>query len=258
MKYCSCCGSMMDDNMRFCPKCGNQYTEVKNQENDGQVRQASSQRPIQVKQKAVWWRILLIVICALVFLWGVGVISFNTDFIPHLNNEANYKEGVSYYEKANYTKARASFEKVDESYEDAKLYKILSRAHTSHYLTEQQVIELKNNLDFLDTKEVLLSNTDIAFPFLKGYWNSKDEIYYFEFYEQGNYLWTEYNLPHSNYNEDDSEGFYITNGVYGVKVSKNGDNDALEEMDLFRITILGADKIAVVCLKDNTRVVMTR
>ena len=52
--------------------------------------------------------------------------------------------------------------------------------------------------------------------------------------------------------------FYITDGMYGVDVEKDGDTNETEKVDMFRISILGADKIAVVALKDNSRYVMTR
>lgn len=134
---------------------------------------------------------------------------------------------------------------------------------------------LKMELSFQDTKEVLLSSDNIGAEFLYGYWMS-DENELLECYKQGSQVGIRFNLPVEHFDEVD--GWYIKDGVFGVRVksekeaSSEPDSDFVgtadlegstkmyiyENKDLFRMTIIDPDTIAVVCTGNNERIILRR
>ncbi len=154
---------------------------------------------------------------------------------------------------------------INEDYKSTHLYLILCQGHIYDYLTDEQFDELTSNLDFNDTKSLLLTEP-IAAQFLDGYWTNDGGNKYIEFYQQGNYWNVHTNLDNSGTNWDNFESFFISEGIFGLEFPINKEkgtetinpNDEFEKKELFRITILGKDKIAVVILKDNSRYVLTK
>ena len=251
--YCHKCGSQLKDGALFCTNCGASVgddIQTTTNEDGNSVREMPFEPapPIGSKKKNSTWKNVLIAIAVIIGIWWLATGDYGA------SAEDNYKQGVAYYERHDYQSAKKYFDKLDEGYKSTELYNILCRGHINGYLTDEQIKTLKHNLDFEDTKSLLLSDTDIAFGFLLGYWTAEDGKHTIEFYEQGDHIWAEYKLPFKNVG--DSEGFYITDGMYGVKTKKDG--ETTEEVDIFRISILGPNKIAVVALKDNSRYVMTR
>ena len=255
--YCHKCGSQLKDGALFCSNCGaavGEDTQTHIHENlstNGEVIRVSSST-VEPKKKHSITKYILIALAVIVCAWLFGFIQFGPD------DEDNYKQGVVCYEMGDYEKASRYFNKIDGDFKSKDLYIILCQGHVNEYLLDEQIKTLKKNLEFEDTKSLLLSNTEIAFNFLKGYWTSEDGLRYFEFYEQGDYSWIQYNLPFDDHGDGD---FYIIDGMIGVESEKSEDSDDsidAEKNDMFRVTILGADKIAIVALKDESRYVMTR
>ena len=104
-----------------------------------------------------------------------------------------------------------------------------------------------------------------------GYWKTSSKSYTLEFYFTEDACHVETNLaPSSSW--DKAESFYIKDGVFGLYMPKKDDqskdagedSDQLEDedkydrKDLFRISILEKNKIAVVILKDDSRHVLER
>ena len=259
MKYCPYCGKALNDDMRFCPKCGTQYAEVQNA-GEGQVRQTISQPTNEPKKKSKFGTILLIVVGVIAALWFFGIIDFQKD--PTANYETDYNQGVSYYERKNYSKAQECFLKVGEEYKNTELYLILCEGHIRNSLTDEQISTLKCNMDFCDTKSLFLSEP-LAAKFLNGYWTNDSGTKYLEFFEQGASWNVSTNLDNSNTKWDNAEGFYVKEGMFGLEFPIENNNDAsklkeYENKDLFRISILDWNKISLVVLKDNSRYTLTR
>ena len=253
--------------MLFCTKCGKPYVEVA-RNTDG-VWQESPQPAPTAKKKLNIWLILLVVLGVIVaWSWCSNFFAFD----PTANYENDYNEGVSCYNRSNYTLARGYFNKVGEDYKSTHIYNILCEGHIRHDLSDEQINELKLNLDFADTKSLLLSHSPIAERFLLGYWTTENDKTIFEVYLQGDYCGVSTNIAHSS-KWDKADSFYIKDGVFGLYIPKDGDSsredddplglitdadDDYDKEDLFRISILGKNKIAIVVLKDNERFILER
>lgn len=265
--------------MRFCPKCGQQCVENRSNIQTDDIPQYTLKTPSQPK-KSHFWRNLFAFVGVLAILFFV----YHYFIDPSVNYESNYIRGSGYYDSGEYEKAREYFLKVNEDYKNTHLYLILCQGHIYDYLTDEQFDELTNNLDFNDTKSLFLTEP-IAAQFLDGYWTNDDGNKYLEFYKQGEYWNVHTNLDNSDTNWDNADSFYLSEGIFGLEFPikkekgkegvfglhspKEGEdeeqgietinpNDEFEKKELFRITILGKDKIAVVILKDNSRYVLTR
>lgn len=257
MKYCPYCGTPLSNDMRFCPECGKPCGEIQNM--------GIPVAPPQKKRNKIWLILLIIVGVIVVVSWYS-----NISFDPTANYETDYNEGVSYYNRGNYSSASDCFQKVGDEYKSTYLYKILCEGHIHHELSDEQVNELKQHLDFADTKSVLLSDSHIAETFLLGYWTTENKSKRLEFYLQSDYCGVSTNLANSS-KWDKADSFYIIDGVFGLYLPKDGvshdDEKALDLLDidseydredLFRISILSKDKIAVVVLDDDSRYVLER
>ncbi len=254
MKYCPYCGTPLGNDMRFCPECGKPCS-------DTATVFVTEQTPTRRKSK-IWFVLLIVVGAVIGWSWYSNIF-----FDPTANYETDYNEGVSYYNRGNYSSARDCFKKVGEDYKSTYLYSILCEGHIHHELSDEQIKELKQHLDFADTKNLLLSDTSIAEGFLLGYWTTEDDKKVFEIYLQGDYCGVRTNIAHSS-KWDEAEGFYIKDGIFGLYLPKgevespDGKNPLSslksDKEDLFRITILNKDKIAVVVLEDDTRYVLER
>ena len=229
MKFCPYCGTALNDDMRFCPKCGTQYIETESA-GEEQVRQAPSQSAGIPKKKSKFWNTLLIVAGVIAALWFFGIISFDkapTIIDPTANYETDYNQGVSYYERKDYSKAQEYFLKVDEDYKNTHLYLILCAGHIRKNLTDEQVSELKRNLDFCDTKSLFMSEP-LAVKFLNGYWANENGTKFLEFFEQGDAWNVSTNLDNSNTKWADAEGFYVKDGMFGLEFPiENKDDDSM-------------------------------
>ena len=202
----------------------------------------------------------MIVVGVIAALWFFGIIDFNYD--PTANNETDYNEGVSYYERKKNALAQEHFLKVSEDYKNTELYLILCAGHTRKNLTSEQVSVLKNNLDFCDAKSLFLSEP-LARKFLVGYWSDENGKKFLEFYEQEDSWGVSTNLGTSNTDWDKAEYFYVEDSIFGLAFPKKSEDEAsnhqeYENEDLFRITILNWDKISLVVLKDNSRYTLIR
>lgn len=268
MKYCPYCGNQLNDNMLFCNMCGKPYSEAGNTIGTRQYEQPYNQPASQPNKRHIFRTILIVLGAILGLIILVDIVSsvFNMQNYNHteIDYDAEYKQGITYYDMRQYDKAIECFSNVDEEYKSTRLYNILCQGHIRHYLTEEQISELKQNLEFSDTKTLLLSDSAIAERFLIGYWTTEKKSKKLEFYIQGDDCYVQTDLATSS-SWDNAEGFYIIDGVFGLYLPKKSTETNLEEKDseydrkdLFRISILDKDKIAVVILKDDSRYVMTR
>ena len=264
MNYCPNCGAAIEEGNKFCSNCGQPLTISRN--NANQAQQGSQPEPVQ-KEKHHTLRTILMVIGAIVVIgWVYNFFTGGT-----VNYDLEYKNGSLYYTNRDYEKAEECFSKLEDDYKDTGLYRALCQAHLYHFLTDDQLNELKRNLDFNDAKNVLVSDTHIAEKFLDGYWKTSSKSYTLEFYFTEDACHVETNLaPSSSW--DKAESFYIKDGVFGLYMPKKEDqakdagedSDQLEDedkydrKDLFRISILEKNKIAVVILKDDSRHVLER
>ena len=162
------------------------------------------------------------------------------------------------------------FFSIDEEYKDTELHLILCNGHIHHYLIDEHVNTLEKNLDFKDTKSLLLSesqsqnNSCLVIGHLKT--TKSLEIYDAE---DGRHIST--NLAQSSDGKKPI-AFTLLMGYSGYICPKKKINPMITakmvirritlmnliERDLFRISILDKDKIAVVILKDDSRYVLER
>ena len=268
IRYCPHCGNAVSDNDKFCRSCGQSVVEVRNTADTRQAQQYYEQSPVQ-PQKHHTLRTILMVIGAIAVLGWL----FNLFTEPAVDYDLEYKNGGLYYSNRDYEKAQECFLKLDEDYKDTKMYLTLCQGHLYQFLTDEQVNELKHNLDFNDAKTLLLSRSSIAESFLMGYWTNDKKTKSFELYDEGDKRHVQTNLASSS-SWDKAEGFYIIDGVFGLWMPKKEDksddkqeiaeseiierSDEYDRKDLFRISMLDEDKIAVVILKDDSRYTLTR
>ncbi|MBR4393436.1 MAG: zinc-ribbon domain-containing protein [Oscillospiraceae bacterium] len=258
MKYCPNCGSPVEENSKFCSNCGKPLTGVANNTSTNQVQQSAPQAPAKKKKGSGAWVFLLIIGAIFVYFLFFG--------IPK-NKDNIYKNGTICYNNKEYEQAKEYFSQLNEDYKDTHLYLTLCDGHIYEYLTDDELNELKQNLDFNDTKSLLVSDASIAGKYLLGYWSTEDGSKSLEVYEQGNAR----HFDTNGFGNWDAGWIYIKDGVFGMYRLKAGithddeENINVEEHledydteDLFRISILEKDKIAVVLLKDNKRFVLTR
>ncbi len=266
MKYCPYCGNALNDDMRFCNVCGKAYSEAGTSTRNEQVGQDYSQPITKPKDRHVLRNILIVLgVLALVYIGGaiIGALINNAYYNANESErekvlEEQYDHAVNSYDRNHYDEALNMFATLDDDYKSTHLYKILCNGHIHHHLPDEDIRELKNNLDFADTKSLLLSDTWLAVSFLDGYWRSENKKYNLEVYDQGDYTHVSTNLPYKQV-KNEGEGFYIEDGVYGHYLKNKDEASANEgKHDMYRFSILGADKIAVVCLKDDTRIIMIR
>lgn len=267
MRYCPNCGSTTADSDKFCSNCGQPVTDL----GANQIQQPE----VQPKKRHIVRNIFLGIFAAIGIL-VVALIVFGVYAVlsePEIDVPSVYKDGCNYYNKAMYSEASDCFALIDEAdgeYKDTELYIILCNAHLHHHLDNEQVKTLKRNIDFNDTKSVLLSDSSIAQQFLLGYWQTENKQKSLEIYAESDSIWVHTNLDNSNW--DKAEGYYIIDGVFGLYMPKAEneskddiensdlleDTDEFDRNDLFRITIIDADKISAVILKDDSRYVLER
>ena len=259
MKFCPYCGTQLEDDMLFCNKCGKPFPiisdQTKNQTNEPNSTNNRETHDNQVlaeppKKKSTGRTIIILLLLAVLCYWGWNGYKAWKASNDAEQAENNYNSGISYYDKGQYRNALDCFEKAGSSFPNIEVYKILCEGHLYKYLSESEVSTLCKNVDFLDTKDLLLSNDEIALLFLDGYWNSKDEKYYFEVYSDKENTHSMYNLPAEQ--PEDSEYFTIYDGVYYLHSTSNGD------VEIFRFTILSKDRIMVFCYKDSSRIELSR
>ena len=245
--YCHNCGAQIPDGAKYCTECGVNLAEY-----EPKNKSKSKTNPL-----------FLIV---LLMLGGLFVYYWFFVLTPK-NKETEYKNACICYQNKDYEEALDRFSSLGEDYKDTHLYLILCEGHLYYYLTDDEINELKNNLDFNDTKNLLVSDTYIAGQFLAGYWSTEDGSKSIEVYEQGDSCYYET----YGFGDWKADWIYIEDGVFGIYKLKKGIThddeedfniqehlDDYDKVDLFRIFILGKNKIALVILKDNKRFVLTR
>ncbi len=266
MKYCPNCGTAIEDNNKFCSNCGQPLMDARSNADSTQAHQQYQQPPVQPKKRHTLRNILMVIGIIAVIGW---VYNFFTT--PAIDPATEYKNGCNYYNSKDYEKAKECFSQLDEEYKDTELYLILCNGHIHHFLNDEQIRTLKKNLDFNDTKSLLLSESPIAEQFLLGYWASENKSKSLEFYdaEDGRHVQT--NLAQTS-SWEKADSFYIIDGVFGLYMPKKDDkskddsedsdlqeySDEFDRKDLFRISILDKDRIAVVVLKDDHRYILER
>ena len=256
LKYCPYCGAQLEDDMLFCGKCGKPYpvfsSQADNQANEPKASESIENQNTETAQKkgSVGRTIIISLLLAIMCILGWKLYESSLEKNKAEQAKNNYAEGISYYDKGQYRNALSCFENAGDSFPDIEKYTILCKGHLYKYLSESEIKTLCNNIDFLDTKVVLLSTDDIAIIFLDGYWSSKDDNYYFEIYSDKENYHSQYNLPADQ--PEDADYFYIKDGVYYLHTTTDKD------IEIFRITILSKDRIMMYCFKDSSRVELSR
>ncbi len=262
MKYCPYCGNPLEDEMIFCNKCGKPFpilSDIDNNPANGPQRNVSyeNQSTTTPPKKNGFLRVIIIILAlavACTYGWKYyqayeAQKAAEAAAAAAAEAEKNYNNGVSYYNNGKYSQALTCFNNAGDSFPNIELYKILCNAHVYGDIAENDVKILCNNLDFMDTKTVLLATDDIALKFLTGFWSSNDDKYTFEVYSDKDNYHTQYRLP--NDQPKDSDYFVIKDGIYYY-------HTPTDEIEGFRFTIYSKDRIAVFCYKDNSRIELFR
>lgn len=248
MKYCPNCGTGVDENNKFCSNCGQPLKIVNDNSNPNVAPQYHSQPPS--KKRNSTGSIIVFVILLIILIFPAVRYFLN---LP----ATNYKNGCVLYSNGAYEEAKECFLRLSDNYQNTHLYLILCDGHIYNYLMDDQIEELKNNLDFNDTKSLLLSDASIAGNFLMGYWSSDDGSKNMEVYLQGDTRHYD-----TNFGNWDKGNVFIKDGVFGIyqlKETMTNDEESIYDMeDLFRISILDKDRISIVLLKENERFVLNR
>ena len=163
-----------------------------------------------------------------------------------LLDEEMYKKALKFYNSKEYGSASAFFYGI-KGYKDADKFVALSNL-ANHKITDEYYNKAIQNLQFANTKEVLVSYNSIAKKFLAGTWRSKDNRYYFTMGTNS----SSYNLPSENL----SNSFYnISDGVYSL-VREDGlisyylhKEDGKNIKKLFKFVVLTEDSMNVFCYK---------
>ena len=223
------------------------------------------------KQQKWWVKLLKAILIVIVIIGALAVFgSFRL-----ANNSSAFMDAVTAYQARDYERSAELLQKAGSGYENAELYNILCQAHLNGWLSHEQVEILKDNLNFEDAKEVLLSSDAIAAEFLYGYWTADGE-YSLECYKQGELTGFQWMLPVRKYKDDKTEYWHIKNSVFiasnqeelssEAATTLNGESKAGEsnaeddvyECELFRMTILSPDTLKVFCFETNETVLLNR
>ena len=160
--------------------------------------------------------------------------------------ESCHEEAVLYYRDGEYKKARALFALLSSS--DAKVYRDFCDAHRNAAVDYYQT--LVDHMNLADAKEILLSDSNVAFQFLKGNWsvNGGGSSYTYRAYvnDDDGGQWMS-NLP-------DSPGggtWTIRNSCLYYTVDGN-------EMLLHRLVINNMNQITFYCQTTGTTYILTR
>jgi len=160
-----------------------------------------------------------------------------------------YSLGQSAYKAENYTQAEKYFNAIP-NYKKSSDYLLLIdccgdtfSAWSNAQANYSKLIKLLNN-DFENVDEIILGNDSLLEKFLTGRWEDGDRNnpYYFEIYEDGDGLTSEYNLP---YKEADGY-FWISDGMYKIGETESS------AIKVYRFTIIDEDTISVYCFKDGS------
>ena len=241
MRYCSNCGNSIEESQKYCPNCGVPISgETRSMPNTGKT-----EKPGQNKGSRFW----------IGFFIGIVVV-IGLYYAFHENTERNYRLAISNYENRYYQEALYIFDGIDYGYEARDIYEILCQGHLNEYLSPAQVETLKANLDFQDAKELLLSCDSIGADFLNGYWSSEDK-YSLECYNEGDKVFFQWNIPSPQYDKEKALSWYIQNGMFGVIIDNDSD-PTKDHVELFRISIINADSIAISSVKGDRRIVLKR
>lgn len=282
IKYCSRCGSLIDNKTKQCTGCGKQYFKAKF-------------KPL--------YAILI------VFLLLCGYIGANYFLAVSAMNDENFIESKQYFdnlfvsetifpskysyveagvlmEEGKYVEALNAFEKVDgipvpseiTISLKSKIYSAGQSAYRAGKMTEAKknfnaisgyqksddyllliscdgssfsswsnaktnYKKLVKLLGFENTDDIILKNESVAELFLTGRWEDGDRTpYYFEMYEDNEGMHTQYNLPYK-----DVDGYYyISNGIYSIGETESG------SVKCFKFAIIDEDTISVYCYKDGS------
>lgn len=152
-----------------------------------------------------------------------------------------YETGIEYYKDGSYDDAEEYFEYIS-GYKRTDDYLLLIDAHNEDIYDVSPVFDI---LDFEDAKEIIMSNEDYAFEFLKGYWSSSNGT--LSFYKQGSSMHCEYGIP-----APDGSSWEIRNGIHYFGSPSAGWQKAWE------YTIVSRDSIRVYCYSDGITYTMKR
>lgn len=179
----------------------------------------------------------------------------SSELIEEIRSEM-YSQAVIWYKNGRYGKNMTSKETAYqyfnalEQYKDSSKYLILIRARTDDSIlaSAKNYQDLISIIDFSDAKEVLVSNSSLAWKFLKGTWKTSDESFYLTVDDDR----INYNLP---YVDLDNAYIGIIDGEV-VLYSKNApDLDYAYTSGnckyLFEISVTNLRKIEVFCYKDE-------
>ncbi len=127
------------------------------------------------------------------------------------SEEGIYLAMKTAYEKENYDSCLQYCNRLG-NYKDTYNYMLLAIAHNwpDYCSTEEDVAELSQlliqQIDFEDSKDLLVSNIFFAIPYLKGYWVGQGGGATFEMKENGGYITTIPVVPQSGDSFDFSDG----------------------------------------------------
>lgn len=155
-----------------------------------------------------------------------------------------YYSGINAYHNGRFSDAFADFMTIGESYGQSKIYialiEIRNRKMSSSSIKYYYNL-LIDNLDFEDTKTVMLDNWSIAKYFLEGKWKSGST--YLKFIKNSDNNFTcSYNLPFYDF----GDYFDIEDGVYLLCKT-----DSDETKKMLKLTILNEDTLQVFAYKNG-------
>lgn len=127
------------------------------------------------------------------------------------SDEDQYTAMKEAYSKGDYNKSMEYCQKLG-NYKDTEKYSDLIKARViyGYFDTVDEVIEhtkkLIKNIDFADTKDVLVSNYYVAMGYLLGYWSTSNGMHTFEMRDNGGYTTTIPVPPYSGDSVDIEDG----------------------------------------------------
>ena len=178
--------------------------------------------------------------------------------LTSLLNESAYKRARQKYSEEYYSDARDIF-KLLSGYVESDKYELLCDL-ADESISDANYRVVLQNIDFANTKTLLLSKHRLAILFLSGTWRTSNGRYYFTMDKSTHQ--TSYNLPglalaNSHYIVEDGI-YFLERG--NALLEKYGLESAMdyEKKKVFKFSILTAETISVYCYKDGSTYTLYR
>lgn len=182
------------------------------------------------------------------------------EIIENEINQVTYKIAMEAFNEEDYSNSKPIFKNLGE-YSNSDKYRILCSIAIGDF-TDNDFITAVNNINFANTKRLLLSNNRSARQFLKGTWKTKDGLYYFQL--SGDNSMVSCNFPHV---AQSNTTYCIIDGYYCLIDEKSSDA-ILEAVKIkhsrssqnaqFRMSVLTSNSIKIEYIKTGNTYTLYR